>query len=227
MPLERANHIIAVEQNKFLLNSSKYISWGFADYSVRACHVDTDRSTFTWEQSQQQLSMGYMGEIIACTAAFEKLVITGSSNSVISVWELEDKEMRLKSHLFGHCEPITCVTCSPSYNIIVSGSKDATCIVWDLARLSFVRQLVPHAGPIDAVSVNELSGDIATCDSSWLRLWSINGEPIGRIDTGGVGGGGGMSQGILCVAFSSLNEWDCDNVIMTGSTDGIVRVSYN
>lgn len=69
-----------------------------------------------------------------------------------------DKEFRLKSHLYGHSEAITCLTCSPSYNIIVSGSKDATCIVWDLARLSFVHQLVTHTAAIDAVGVNELTG---------------------------------------------------------------------
>jgi len=143
---------------------------------------------------------------------------------VISVWDVAEKELRLKSHLFGHSEPITCIACSPSYNIIVSGSKDCTCIVWDLARLSFVRQLVNHAAPIDAVGVNELTGEIATCDGSWIHLWSVNGELIGEIDTAGVSGGGGMSQGILCVAFSVLNEWDCDNVIMTGSMDGIVRM---
>lgn len=33
-----------------------------------------------------------------------------------------------------------------------------------------------------------------------------------------------MSQGILCISFSYLNEWDSDNLILTGSTDGIVRV---
>jgi hypothetical protein len=44
-----------------------------------------------------------------------------------------------------------------------------------LARLSFVRQLVPHSASIDAVGINELTGDIATCSSSWLHLWSVNG----------------------------------------------------
>lgn len=87
-----------------------------------------------------------------------------------------------------------------------------TCILWDLARLTFVRQLVPHYAAIDAVGINELTGDIATCDGSWLRLWSVNGDPICQVDTAGVGGGGGMSQGILCVSFSCLNEWDPDNV---------------
>lgn len=142
----------------------------------------------------------------------------------MSVWDVGERELKLKAHLYGHSEPITCLASSPSYNIIVSGSKDLTCIIWDLARLSFVRQLVPHSSPIDAVGVNELTGDIATCDGSWLRLWSVNGQLIGRIDTAGVGGGGGMSHGIICVAFSVLNEWDGDNVVMTGSMDGIVRM---
>lgn len=144
------------------------------------------------------------------------------------MWDVCERELKLKSHLFGHSESITCLAISPSYNIIVSGSKDMTCIVWDLARLSFVRQLVPHSAPIDAVGVNELTGDIATCSSSWLHLWSVNGELIGRIDTAGVGGGsgGGVNHGILCVSFSILNEWDSDNVVMTGSMDGIVRLAF-
>lgn len=32
-------------------------------------------------------------------------------------------------------------------------------------------------------------------------------------------------QQILCVAFSQTHEWDSQNVIMTGSTDGVARVS--
>jgi hypothetical protein len=32
-------------------------------------------------------------------------------------------------------------------------------------------------------------------------------------------------QQILCVAFSQTHEWDSQNVVMTGSTDGVVRVS--
>lgn len=32
-------------------------------------------------------------------------------------------------------------------------------------------------------------------------------------------------QQILCVAFSQMHEWDSQNVVMTGSTDGVARVS--
>jgi len=202
------------------------VSWGFADCSVRVCHVETERPLFVWEQQQQQLAIGNVGEIICCSAASDKILVTGSTNTVVSVWDVCERELRLKSHMFGHSEPITCIAASPSYNIIVSGSKDASCIVWDLARLSFVRQLVPHTSSVDAVAVNELTGDIATCSSSWLHLWSINGDLIASMDTAGVGGGagGGVNHGILCVTFSILNDWDSDNVVMTGSMDGVVRL---
>lgn len=33
-------------------------------------------------------------------------------------------------------------------------------------------------------------------------------------------------QQILCVAFSQTREWDSLNVIITGSTDGVVRVTF-
>ena len=65
-------------------------------------------------------------------------------------------------------------------------------------------------------------GDMATCAGTWLHLWSINGEPLATVNT--LIGQMGRSQHILCVAFSQLNEWDPLNVILTGSTDGVVRM---
>lgn len=44
-----------------------------------------------------------------------------------------------------------------AFRIIVSGSKDGSCIVWDLSKLSFIRQLGPHPGPVSAVCVNEVT----------------------------------------------------------------------
>lgn len=66
-------------------------------------------------------------------------------------------------------------------------------------------------------------GDIATCAGTWLHVWSINGDVLGSVDTC-VGRADRMQQ-ILCVVFSQTREWDSLNVIITGSTDGVVRVS--
>lgn len=68
-----------------------------------------------------------------------------------------------------------------------------------------------------------VQGDIATCAGTWLHLWSINGEELACVNTC-VGHANRMQQ-ILCVAFSQCREWDSQNVVMTGSTDGVVRVS--
>lgn len=39
-----------------------------------------------------------------------------------------------------------------------------------------MKHLAGHAGPVAAVTVNELTGDIVTCAGSWLYLWDINGR---------------------------------------------------
>ena len=78
---------------------------------------------------------------------------------VVNVWEhnLKDKKVDLKQPLYGHTEPVTCVAASSAYHIIVSGSRDRTCILWDLSRLVYVRQLRGHTAPVAAVCVNELT----------------------------------------------------------------------
>ena len=77
------------------------------------------------------------------------------------MWEFgkgrQRRRLTLKKSLFGHAEAVTCLTASAAYNIIVSGSRDRTCIIWDLNELVFVRQLRGHAAPVAAVTVNELT----------------------------------------------------------------------
>lgn len=35
--------------------------------------------------------------------------------------------------------------------------QDKTCIVWDLSKLSYVRQLSQHMAPITAICINDLT----------------------------------------------------------------------
>lgn len=65
--------------------------------------------------------------------------------------------MSVKQSLYGHIEAVTCLAASSAYNIVVSGSRDGTAIVWDLSRCLFVRQLTGHTGPIAAVTINDLT----------------------------------------------------------------------
>lgn len=63
-------------------------------------------------------------------------------------------------------------------------------------------------------------GDIVSCAGTYIHVWSINGSPIASANTFT-----GRSQLILCVCVSEMNEWDTQNVIVTGHSDGVVRVT--
>lgn len=133
--------LLAVEQNKVLVppTYNKYVAWGFADHSLRIGPYESDRALFIWESDLLPPN----GEILCCAVPNSRIIITAGTNSVISVWKLKGKlsQMQLVQNLYGHSEAITCLTASSAYGLIISGSRDKTCIVWDLNRLLFVRQL--------------------------------------------------------------------------------------
>ncbi|CAH1111054.1 unnamed protein product [Psylliodes chrysocephalus] len=213
--------VLAVEQNKVLMPPSfnRYVAWGFADHSLRIGNYESDKAVFVSESVVQN-----NGEILACVCPSPKSIVTAGTSSVVTVWEYEarKKSLSIKHSLYGHTDAITCLATSPAYNVIISGSRDSSAIIWDLSRGVFVRQLRGHAGPVAAVAVNDLTGDIATCAATWLHVWSINGDDLASVNTC-VGSADRMQQ-ILCVAFSQTHEWDSQNVIMTGSTDGVTRM---
>ena len=71
-----------------------------------------------------------------------------------------------------------------------------------------------------AVNINELTGDIVTCAGSFLYLWDIQGNPIASVNTvpspHSRSDVTSANSQILCVAQSQHNEWDRQNVIITG-----------
>ncbi|ESO89055.1 hypothetical protein LOTGIDRAFT_154132 [Lottia gigantea] len=208
--------VLAVEQNKVLIAPTygRYLAWGFSDLSVRIGNYESEKASAIFECLDN-------GVILCAACPNTKVFITGGTSCVVNVWEHIPKERKvvLKQPLYGHTEPVTCLAASQAYHIIVSGSRDRTCVIWDMSRLLFVTQLRRHIAPVAAVCINELTGDIATCAGTYLHLWSINGEEIACVNTST-----GRNQQILCVAFSQLKEWDSQNVIMTGSSDGVVRM---
>lgn len=84
----------------------------------------------------------------------------------MTVWQYESrrKQLSVKQSLYGHTDAVTCLASSSAYNVIVSGSRDATAIVWDLCRGIFVRQLIGHVGPVAAVTVNNLTVKYLYCN---------------------------------------------------------------
>lgn len=61
-----------------------------------------------------------------------------------------------------------------------------------------------------------------SCAGSHIYLWDVNGRAVASVDT--VAGPGAGEVQVLCVAQSQWAEWDRQNVLMTGSSDGVVRM---
>ena len=153
--------VYAVEQNKVLVpgNSNRYLAWGFADQSFRLCNYESDKAVFICEPNY------LIGQVLTCVCPNPKLVLTAGTSSVVAVYEYHKKvkQLLIKKMLYGHTDAVTCLAASPGWAIAVSGSRDRTAIIWDLSRYTYVKHLSGHVGPVAAVTIDELVGNIVTC----------------------------------------------------------------
>ncbi len=126
----------------------------------------------------------------------------------------------LASQLSGHTHHVTCLYVSQEWNLILSGSHDKKCIIWDLNRMRFIRALSGHKGSVTCVTISQVTGDILTVsvddtlhnnnnnnNKFELCLWGINGDLWARVPS---------EHKILCVAFTSGIEGCQRNVIIGG-----------
>lgn len=59
--------------------------------------------------------------------------------------------------LYGHTDSVTCLATSEAHSLIVSGSCDLTCILWDMEELGYITQLTGHTASISSLAINDLT----------------------------------------------------------------------
>eukprot|EP00071_Canis_lupus_P039543 XP_022273100.1 lysosomal-trafficking regulator isoform X1 [Canis lupus familiaris] len=207
---------------------SAILSWGYADNILRLKSKQSEPPINFIQSSQQYqvTSCAWVPDSCQLFTGSKCGVITAYANRFTSSTPSEI-EMESQIHLYGHTEEITSLFVCKPYSIMISVSRDGTCIIWDLNRLCYVQSLAGHKSPVTAVSASETTGDIATvCDSggdfgalagggSDLRLWTVNGDLVGHVHC----------REIICsVAFSNQPEGVSINVIAGGLENGIVRL---
>ena len=212
--------ILAYETGNIVLppDFNRVLSYSSYDNSLRLFSADQDKLLAVFEDLQ-------LGKINAVASADGKRIFTAGDSSVIHVWEIKQFSFKGKPSLIkqailsGHTAPITCLTTSASYALLLSGSEDCSVIMWDLNHLEFIRQLAKHPSPVAAIAINSLTGDIVTSSGQKLFYWTVNGELL-------VQGNHFLKLGyrISVIITSEYCEWDPYNVILTGSTDGVVRI---
>ncbi|KAI3886193.1 hypothetical protein MKX03_010713 [Papaver bracteatum] len=199
---------------------NKYVSWGFPDRSLRFISYEQDKILSTHESLHE-------GNQIQCAKVTldGQTLVTGTEDSVISVWRIWKsgprgmRHLQLKRSLCAHTNKITCLHVSQQYMMIVSGSDDCTIILWDLSSLVFVKQLAVFATPISAIYMNDLTGEIVIAAGTLLSVWSINGDCLAVINTSQL-----PSDFVLTVAISTSSDWLDTNWYVTGHQSGSIRV---
>ncbi|XP_006872071.1 PREDICTED: lysosomal-trafficking regulator [Chrysochloris asiatica] len=200
---------------------SAILSWGYADNILRLKSKQSEPPINFIQSSQQYqvTSCVWVPDSCQLFTGSRCGVITAYTNRLTSCTPSE-MEMESQTHLYGHTEEITSLLVCKPYSVLISVSRDGTCILWDLNRLCYVQSLAGHKSPVTAVTASETTGDIATvCDSagggSDLRLWTVNGDLVGHVHC----------REIICsVAFSNQPEGVSINVIAGGLENGIVRL---
>uniref|UniRef100_A0A673CN00 Lysosomal trafficking regulator n=1 Tax=Sphaeramia orbicularis TaxID=375764 RepID=A0A673CN00_9TELE len=200
---------------------SAILSWGYADNILRLKSKQSEPpiNFIQCSQLHQVTSCAWVPDGCQLFTGSKCGVITAYSNRFTSTTPSE-MEVESQVHLYGHTAEVTGLFVCKPYSILISVSRDGTCILWDLNRLCYVQSLTGHKSPVTAVSASETTGDIATvCDSvgggSDLRLWTVNGDLIGHVHC----------REIICsVAFSNQTEGVSVNVIAGGLENGVVRL---
>jgi len=207
------------EFNKTLFPvSNNRIGWGYGDFSLRYYSSD-DKLLAVFESV-------FTGQILCAACLDSQSFVAGGTSTAVCLWTIDQKSkdksynLNLTKVLYGHQGAVLCIAVSKSYNIIISGSEDKTCIIWDLRKLTYTRKLNLHSGgPVTCIAINSLTGDIVSCAGTHIYVWSVNGQLLVQENTSQA-----ISGQILCCTLSEFNEWDDSNVIVTGSTDGVVKI---
>ncbi|CAL0327334.1 unnamed protein product [Lupinus luteus] len=149
-------------------------------------------------------------DVVSCVAVTSdgSILATGSYDTTVMVWEVfrgKSTEKRIRNNqselprknsvivetpchiLCGHDDIITCLYVSHELDIIISGSKDGTCVFHTLREGRYVRSLRhPSGSPISKLVVSQRGHIVIYADDDLsLHLYSINGKHLAASESNG------------------------------------------
>ncbi|KAL8030230.1 hypothetical protein ABFX02_14G273200 [Erythranthe guttata] len=154
-------------------------------------------------------SVRHHKDVVSCIAVTTdgSILATGGYDTTVMVWEIlrvRAPEKRSRNNrteipwkdsvvaetpfhiLCGHDDIITCLYASTELDIVISGSKDGTCIFHTLKEGRYVRSLRhPHGRPLSKLIVSRHGRIVLYADDLSLHLYSINGRHITSADCNG------------------------------------------
>jgi hypothetical protein len=196
-----------------------YFCWDYPDNSFRMFSTQADQLQVAWENL-------HYDKINCAHITKEGKLVLGSEDTLVSLWKLkmDKKSMQLSliARFSEHSKGVTCVFISSEFNVILSGSKDKSCILWDLNNQKYIRQIILPTNhnyeklPIKCVSIHPQNGNLIICTEISLYLFTINGDLIADVDVG--------RSPISSIGFTSSTLKEDDHLYVTGHKNGILKI---
>ncbi|KAK4434240.1 BEACH domain-containing protein B [Sesamum alatum] len=179
-------------------------------------------------------SVRHHKDVVSCIAvtADGSILATGSYDTTVMVWEVlrvRGTEKRSRNTrieipwkdciiadtpfhiLCGHDDVITCLYASTELDLVISGSKDGTCIFHTLQDGRYVRSLRhPSGRPLSKLIASHHGRIVLYADDLSLHLYSINGRHISTVESNGR---------LSCLALSS-----CGDFLVCGGDQGQIVI---
>lgn len=149
-------------------------------------------------------------DVVSCVAVSSdgSVIATGSHDTTIMIWhafrgrsndkrsKVANNDLSTKDHviienpshiLCGHADIITCLFLSTELDIVISGSKDGTCIFHTLREGTYVRSIRhPSGAGLSKLVASQHGRLVFYCESDLsLHMYSINGKHIASSESNG------------------------------------------
>jgi hypothetical protein len=117
------------------------------------------------------------GKATVCESAifFARGLITGSSDSLIEIWDAEYKDLNTadypyqKEHAMGHNDAaVLCMDVSNDGEVLISGDASGKVKIWKLANGKCLRQYQAHEAPVTALSLSRDASRVLTGSASGI-----------------------------------------------------------
>lgn len=112
----------------------------------------------------------------------QKMILAGLEDGLLNIWKYNKNNNALEviGTLRGHLSPIKELKYSKNFKVAVSLDDDGVVMVWDLARLKFIRRICKNLALLISISNN--SGNICVVKGSQeLEIFTINGDFITKV----------------------------------------------
>ncbi|CEG71296.1 hypothetical protein RMATCC62417_07051 [Rhizopus microsporus] len=140
-------------------------------------------------------------------------IISGSRDKSIQLWDLNSPRSTSILSKTAHTGSVLCLRVSDDHSFLVSGSSDATCLIWSLNDFEPRKRLLGHTGGVlDICIVHRYI--VSSSRDSTIRVWDKDtGDELRRL-VGHVGPVNALgSQGTQVVSASgdtTIKLWDVE-----------------